>query len=438
MLISDLARERASDLLDYIDEGVTPWHVVAESARRLEDLGFQALDERETWCLKPGDARYVIRRGTGLIAFRVGQNSPAKAGFQVAGAHTDSPCFRVKPKGEHAKDGMLRLGVEVYGGPIVATWADRDLGLAGRVMLKDKEADGGLRSVLVRFDEALLRLPTPAVHLNRDVNSKGLLFDKQNELPLLFCADEGGDGQGQLLSLLASALSVEPSDITHFELCTWDLQAGAFWGPAGEFFSAARIDNLAGCHAILTALCAQPIDAVPEKCAVAALFDHEEIGSESDRGAAGSFLTDTLERLSRLDDSDPQAWFQAKAASFLLSVDGAHATHPNYPGFHEAQHRVLMNQGPAVKLNANLRYATDAETAARFALLAEAAAVPTQDYVHRTNLPCGSTIGPMSSAKLGMAAADVGSPMLSMHSVRETAGVMDQHYMIEVLTRFFA
>lgn len=427
----------AADLLAFLDASPTPWHAVEEMKRRLAAAGFALLREEDAWQLRPGGAYMVERGGGALAAFVAGQGSLAEEGFRLMGAHTDSPGLRVKPKGEHAKGGMLRLGVEIYGGPILATWTDRELGLAGRVSVKDPAAPGGVSQRLVRVDRALLRLANAAIHLNREVNNKGLVLDKQEELPLLLAVEESLPDGGLLRGLLAQAADVDPARILAFDMCAIDLQPATLWGASEEFIASGRLDNLAMCHAGLLAVLAAAREADELRgVALSLFFDHEEVGSQSTSGADGSFLPDVLERIHEALGGGREAFLRACARSFLVSADMAHALHPNYQRLYEPQHQVFLNQGPVIKLNSNLRYTTDGPGAARFMRICADAGVPVQRYVHRTDLPCGSTIGPMASARMGIAAVDVGNPMLSMHSVRESAGALDPLWMAQALGHF--
>jgi aspartyl aminopeptidase len=432
MNISPETRAHAQDLLAFIDRSPSPWHAVESLECRLAAAGYTPLDEAAAWSLAPGARHYVVRGGSSLVAFRVGSGSPAEHGFRIVGAHTDSPGLRLKPNAPHPADGMLRLGVEVYGGPILATFADRDLSLAGRVCVKREES---LDMRRVRFEQPLLRLPNLAIHMNRGVNEDGLKLNKQSELPLLLAAvEEGLVPRERFLGLLAERAGCAPTDILSFELNVYDTQKGAFWGPDGEFIAVGRIDNLSSCHAGATALLAA---GEGRHTAVAAFFDHEEIGSESHKGADGSFLGDVLERIAFGLGAEAPGYRQALARSLLVSADAAHAHNPNFPGAYEPLHAVRVNGGPAVKLNCNQRYATDAFTEARFMQWCEAAGVPAQKYVHRTDLACGSTIGPMTAARLGIPTVDCGSPMWAMHSIRESAGTLDQAWFSAALKVFF-
>jgi aspartyl aminopeptidase len=435
--VTDEQRATCADLLEYLDASPSPWHAVDEAARRLESAGFTRLREEETWSLEPGRGYYLIRGGSSLAAFLTGLQDPAEGGFHIVGAHTDSPGLRVKPKGEHAKGGLVRVGVEVYGGPILATWTDRELGLAGRLALR--AADGGLEEVTVTIQRPLLRLANPAIHLNREVNNKGLLLDKQEELPLLLAQAEAGLPDGGILrELLAYDAEVDVERILGFDLCAWDLQEACTWGADDEFIASGRLDNLAMCHAGLAGLLqAAQVVQPPASTAVLLLFDHEEVGSQSAMGADGSLLPDVLERIHEARGGGRAEFLRACSRSFLVSADMAHALHPNYLRLHEPQHHVFLNQGPVIKLNSNLRYTTDGASLARFTRICEQAEVPVQTYVHRTDLPCGTTIGPMASSRLGIRAVDVGNPMLSMHSVRESAGAADPLSMNRALAAFF-
>ncbi|MDD2767816.1 MAG: M18 family aminopeptidase [Methylococcus sp.] len=422
----------ARQLLDFIDQSPSPWHAGHSITARLLAAGFRCLEEGEVWTLEPGDRAFVVRGNSSVVAFTVGEGVLAKAGFRIVGAHTDSPGLRVKPRGAHAEGSMLRLGVEVYGGPILATFSDRDLSLAGRLCVRG-EAGASVR--LVCIPEALVRLPNLAIHMNREVNKDGLKFNKQTELPLLLAMADELPADERLRALLAAQADCEPKDILSWELSVFDTQPGAFWGPAREFIADSQLDNLASCHAGLSAL----LDAdAPEAVAVAAFFDHEEIGSESHKGADGALLPDVLERIALALGLDRAGYKRALAGSFLISADMAHAYHPNFPQSYEPQHQVFVNKGPVIKTNACGRYATDAEAAARVIHLCEQAGVPYQQYVHRTDLGCGSTIGPMTAARLGISAADIGNPMWAMHSVRESSGVMDHTHMIALLRRFLS
>jgi aspartyl aminopeptidase len=433
MNIPAAARAQAQDLLDFIDVSPSPWHAVAECERRLQAAGFSRLEESERWTLAPGGRHYTVRGGSSIIAFIVGREAAQAAGLTLIGAHTDSPGLRLKPKPAEDSAGMVRLGVEVYGGPILATFADRDLSLAGRVNVRSAD---GYTSHLVRFEQPLLRLPNLAIHMNREVNEAGLKFNKQTELPLLLgVAADGTPAEARFRQPLAEKLGVAPADLLTWELVAWDTQKGSFWGVDGEFIADSQLDNLASCHAALSALLATES---PSGTCLVALFDHEEVGSESAAGAGGSFVADVVARLAAAAGLDAEDQRRMLARSFFISADMAHAWNPNFPAAYEPCHRALVNGGPVIKSNANQRYATSADSAARFMGFCAMAGVPCQQYAHRTDLGCGSTIGPIVAARLGIASVDVGSPMWAMHSIRESAGVLDHSYMIAALTAAFA
>ncbi len=432
MKISDQARTLAQDLLDFIDASPSPWHAVHSAEHRLLSQGFTRLEENQRWQLTAGQSYFVTRGGASIIAFTIGRQALTNSGFRIVGAHTDSPGLRLKPQAAFGSDGLVRIGVEVYGGPILATFTDRDLSIAGRVTVRTQN---GHETRLLKFDNALMRLPNLAIHMNREVNDKGLVLNKQTELPLLFAQSEDGvAADQQFLSYIAKSLQVEAADILTFELNVFDTQKGIFWGANQEFIANSQLDNLASCHAALTALLAAEN---PNATSICALFDHEEVGSESATGASGSFLADTVNRIASGSGLNEEDRLRALAQSFFISADMAHAYHPNHPAAYEPCHHVLVNKGPVIKTNANQRYSTNADTAARFIALCERAGVPYQQYAHRTDLGCGSTIGPIIASGLGVASVDVGSPMWAMHSIRESAGVVDHAYMAAVLKAMF-
>lgn len=425
-------RKHARHLLKFIDHGPSPWHAVATMETRLVENGFLSLDETEAWRIQPGGAYYVVRGGSSLIAFRAGLGGMGEQGFRIVGAHTDSPGLRLKPAAAHEAEKMLRLGVEIYGSPILATFTDRDFSLAGRVCFRQADR---VQTRLVQFQRPLLRLPNLAIHMNRSVNEDGLKLDKQSQIPLLLAGmDESAVTPERFLNLVARRAGCAPKDLLSWEFSVYDTQAGAFWGLDSEYLAASRIDNLASCHAGITAL----LDSEAGRhTSVAAFFDHEEVGSESYKGAMGSFLADVLERIALALGAETPVYRQALARSFLVSADAAHAHHPNHGQMYEPQHLLRVNRGPAIKVNCNQRYATDAVSEARFMRICEIAQVPHQKYVHHTGLACGSTIGPMTAARLGIATVDVGCPMWAMHSVRESAGVLDQFWFTAALKTFY-
>jgi aspartyl aminopeptidase len=418
----------ARQLLDFIDTSPTPWHAVASAEARLRERGFVRLEETERWQLADGGRYYVVRGGASLVAFVLGRGPLAETGMRIVGAHTDSPGLRLKPRPALPGDGMLRLAAEVYGGAIVATFTDRDLSLAGRIVV---HSAAGAETQLLRFDEPLVRLPNLAIHMNREVNDQGLKLNKQTELPLMLATlDDEKEAEGHLRKLLAERVQAEPADLLSWDLAVYDVQKGCFWGADGQFIASARLDNLSSCHAALQALMATE---QPTATCVAAFFDHEEVGSESATGAGGTFAADVIDRLCNHAALDNEDRHRAMAKSFFISADMAHAYQPNFPAAYEPGHKVMVNKGPVIKIHANQRYTTSAETAARFIGYCEQAGVPYQQYAHRGDLACGSTIGPIVAAQLGIASVDVGSAMWAMHSARESAGAHDQAYMIAAL-----
>jgi aspartyl aminopeptidase len=433
MTISKTAKKQAQDLLDFIDASPSPWHAVNTAIKALEANGFQPLIESEAWQLKKGGRYYVTRDDASIIAFTLGAKPITEMGFRIVGAHTDSPGLRLKPKAAHAKQGVAQLGVEVYGGPILATFTDRDLSLAGRVNVVNTS---GFTTEYIHLTDSIVRLPNLAIHMNREVNSKGLHLDKQTQLPLIFgyAADSAEAGK-QINAVIAKELGINPEDILNWDLNVYDTQKGSLWGSDEAYIANSQLDNLASCHAALEALVASN---KPDATSICAFFDHEEVGSESATGADGSFINDVMQRIFHHFKTDTEDQLRCIANSFLISADMAHAFHPNHPSAYEPEHHAAVNQGPVIKINANQRYTTTANTAARFIQLCKKARVPYQEYTHRTDLGCGSTIGPMVAAQLGMPTVDVGNPMWAMHSIRESAGVVDHGYMIEVLKQHFS
>ena len=404
------------DLRAFVDASPSPSHAVAEMVRRLTAAGFTALDERDRWTLAPGDTRYAVRDGGSIVAFRVGTAGLADVGARLVGAHTDSPTFAVRPRHEVSRAGYRLVGVEVYGGPLVHTWMDRDLTVAGRVSVRG--ADGQAEIRLVRLPGAPVRLPSLAIHLDRSVRD-GVVLNPQQHLVPVWGADL--DSEPGLREALADHVGCAVGDLLHHDLVLADTQ------PAGDtntgWVAAPRLDNLSSCHAGLHALLAAA-PAVHTQVLVG--NDHEEVGSGSAEGARGPFLGDVLARLvAATGDSDPQAVLQMLARSRLASSDAAHAVHPNYSDRHEPGHWPTLGGGPVLKVNANQSYATDARSGGWFTARCADAGVPLQHFVTRGDLPCGSTIGPLTATRLGISTVDVGAPLLGMHSVRELGSAAD-------------
>ena len=412
--------QAGADLRAFVDASPTPFHAVAEMVRRLAGAGFTELAEVDRWDLSPGDQRYVVRDGGSVVAFRVGTVPPADAGVRLVGTHTDSPTFKVRPRYDVRRAGLKLVGVEPYGGLLAHTWLDRELTVAGRLALRD----GTLHRVVL--PGAPLRLPSLAIHLDRGVRD-GLVLDPQRHLVPVW----GHDSADDLVEALALGAGVPYADVVGHDLVLTDSLPAAETGADGSWIAAPRLDNQGSCHsATLALLAAAP--AAHTQLLVA--NDHEEVGSGSAEGARGSFLADVLARLVAATGGDAQDLHRTVARSRLVSADMAHALHPNFADRHEPQHTPALGGGPVLKLNANQSYATDAGSGGWFAARCADAGVPLQHFVTRADLPCGSTIGPLTATRLGIATVDVGSPLLAMHSCRELVSAADVPLMVAALT----
>lgn len=409
----DLAR----DLADFISVSPTPYHAVNEAVRRLSAAGFVEQTETGPWLDGPG-GRYLVRDGTFVAWVQRAQPQP----LRVFLAHTDSPTLKVKPRPDTGRGGWRQVGVEVYGGALWNSWLDRDLGLAGRLALFDGT------TVLIDVARPLLRVPQLAIHLDRNVN-QGLKLDAQQHLLPIWGL--GAPAEGDLIEFMAAEAGIAADEIAAHDLVVYDLTPPALLGEEEELLAAPRLDNLASVHAGITAL----IDIESEGVApVVVGFDHEEIGSASATGAAGPLLEGLLTRLAGGFDARGPVF----AASRCLSVDVTHAAHPNYLELHDPEHRTLPNHGPALKVNANQRYATDAPGAAAWYRACRDADVPTQVFVSKNTVPCGSTVGPITATRLGIRTVDVGIPVLSMHSARELCGAADPGYLAAAAAAYLA
>ncbi|KQR47916.1 aminopeptidase [Microbacterium sp. Leaf161] len=426
MPVTPDALAHAEDLADFVAASPSSYHAAAEVARRLEDAGFVRLDEEQAWEVAPG-GRFVVVRDGAAIAWTVPTDATATTPAHILGAHTDSPGFKLKPQPTTGSKGWLQAAVEVYGGPLLTSWLDRELSLAGRLAL----ADG---RVVLADTGALLRLPQLAIHLDRDANTS-LALDKQFQTQPVWGL--GDPTQEDILAELAETAGVPASDIRGYDVVIADTARGAVFGKDRAFFASGRLDDLASVHAGVVAL--ETIDtAASGPIAILAAFDHEELGSNSRSGAAGPFLEDILGRVYDALGADASERRRALSASWCLSSDVGHSVHPNYVHKHDPVVQPVLGSGPILKINANQRYATDAIGSAAWRDWCDSADVVTQEFVSNNNVRCGSTIGPITATRLGIRTVDVGIPILSMHSARELAGVSDLHDLTRVAGAFFA
>ena len=421
----------AENLLQFIDSSPTPFHAIQEMRKRLLEKGFQECFETDHWESQPNSKQFTVRSETSIAAWISGSDNPAESGFRIIGAHTDSPNLRLKPQAEISENGYHQLGVEVYGGVLLSTWTDRDLSLAGLIYI---EEEGGIKAHELMLQEPILRIPQLSIHLNRDVNEKGLLLNAQKHLPPVFGLAGENQDEGFLKKYLASKIKVEPESILSYDLSLYDTQASALLGENQEFIVAPRLDNLFSCYCALESLISgrdQPFS----QTRMMVCFDHEEIGSMTSQGARSSFLKNTLRRLTQ--GAEKHAYERSTARSILLSADMAHAVHPNYPDKHEPKHFPKINEGPVIKINAQGRYATNGWSEAVFEKMCKDRNIPVQKFVNRSDLACGSTIGPFVAGDLGIPTLDVGAAMLSMHSIREMCGSLDSDWMEKAFSGFY-
>ncbi|WP_335941496.1 M18 family aminopeptidase [Streptomyces sp. PTD5-9] len=423
-------RSHADDLLSFIRASPSPYHAVASAAQRLEKAGFRELRGTDDWAGTTGGG--FVTRGGALIAWYVPEGAPAHTPFRIVGTHTDSPNLRVKPTPDTGAAGWRQIAVEVYGGVPLNTWLDRDLGISGRLALR--APGGGIESRLVQIDEPLARVPQLAIHLDRTVN-EGLALDRQRHLAPLWAL--GAPEEGALLRRVARAAEADPGDVLGWDLMLHDVQPPGYLGADREFLVSARLDNLVSVHAGVTALVEAATGAeAPSYIPVLAAFDHEEVGSGSETGAQSPLLERVLNRSVTARGGGPEDWARALSGAFCVSSDMAHAVHPNYAERHDPGHQPLPNGGPAVKVNVNQRYATDSTGMAVFAAACERAGAPWQPFVSNNAMPCGTSIGPLTAARLGVTTVDVGVPGLSMHSSRELCGAADPGHLAAVLGAF--
>ena len=419
-----------SGLTAFLDASPSPFHAVASMRQALQSQGFNYLDPTAAWSVGNSNKTLVTRNGSSLIAFRVGNTPLADTGIRIIGAHTDSPCLRIKPMPDIRRSGMHQLGVEVYGGVLLAPWFDRDLSIAGRVTCTD--AQGHRLSLLIDFERPIVTIPSLAIHLNRDIHKNRTINPQQEVVPIL--CDLTDQSEPEFHGMLLDQVQQQHPEsnvqaVTDYELSCYDTQGAQQVGIHGDYLASARLDNLLSCYAGLRSL----LDAEGEQSILLVCNDHEEVGSASAAGAQGPFLHTVLERLC----GDTETLARVLARSLLVSVDNAHALHPNYENKHDPQHQPRLNGGPVIKFNANQRYATNSETAATFRQLCTRAGVPVQSIAMRSDMACGSTIGPITSTVLGVDTVDVGAPQLGMHSLREITGWKDPVLLYRALRQLF-
>lgn len=420
-------------LFQFLDASPTPFHAVEQQISLLEANAFKRLDEADTWSLEAGQRYYVTRNDSSIIAFVYGRDDIRQTGIRMLGAHTDSPCLKLKPNAEIITQSYLKLGVEVYGGVLLNPWFDRDLSLAGKVVYLDNQQQ--IKSVLIDFKKAIASIPSLAIHLDRDAN-KNHSVNPQTDIPPVLMVQESDEQKNNDLKLILIKQlkqqypAIDINNILDQELSFYDTQNASHVGLEDDFIACSRLDNLLSCYVGTRAL----ISADNNITSLLICSDHEEVGSASSSGAQGPFLKSVLERLA----GSNEALSCLIDRSMLISADNAHGIHPNFTDKHDANHGPIINQGPVIKINANQRYASNSETAAFFKVMAQAAKVPLQSFVVRTDMGCGSTIGPITASEIGVKTLDIGVPTFAMHSIRELAGNKDSWYLFKVLQNFFS
>lgn len=420
-------------LIEFMDKSVCNFFAIKTIRDMLEQNGFCELNTCNAWNVKPGGKYYVVKNHSAIFAFVVGKGDAA-SGFKIISAHSDSPCFRIKPNPEMLTDGgIMKLNTEVYGGPILYTWFDRPLSIAGRVMLRGKDALHP-ETRLVRFSRPLLTIPHLAIHFNRAVNEGNPLSKQKDMLPVLGKITDAAEKNGYVLRMVANELGVNASEIIDFDLSLYDTTPACLVGEHNEFITSGRLDDLSMAHAAMMALLESQEN---EMTQVLAIFDNEETGSGTKQGAASPVLAQILRRIVGCLRGGEEEYLRAVATSFMVSADNAHAVHPNYPEKHDPTNHPVMGGGPVIKINANCKYMTDADSAAVFKTLCDDAGVPCQYFVNHSDVAGGSTLGNILTSQIDLRGVDMGNALWAMHSVRETASTDDHVYAIKAFTRFY-
>ena len=425
----------AREVIEFIDESPSTYHVVKNCSDILDENGFERIMPREKWEIKKG-GKYLFKKSSStIIAFTVGENFDVKKGFKIFGAHTDSPCFRIKPNPEMVTENIVRLNTEVYGGPILSTWFDRPLSIAGRVIVKGEDPFFP-KTVKIKIDEPLLTIPNLAIHQNREVNN-GVKIDKQNDvLPVISLINKNFEKEGYLEKIILEKTGIKKEDIIDFDLYLYATEKGCLLGANEEFMSSPKLDNLASVYTGIIGLV--EAEENQDRINIFVAFDNEEIGSATKQGADSNYLLNTLERISLALGLDRSDFLQMLESSYILSADAAHAAHPAHLGKTDPTNRGKINEGISIKISAKQKYTSDGYSIAVIRQLIEGTEIRIQPFVNESNELGGSTIGPISSTHLDIDGVDLGVPMFAMHSVRELCGIFDMFYLKELAKEFFS
>ena len=427
-------RELGNNLIDFLYESPTAFHAVGNSEKLLCENNFKKLDLLQKWDLKLGEKYYVKKNESAIVAFTINSNNIEEEGFRIIGSHSDSPTFRIKPNAEiDVEKTYLKLNTEVYGGPILNTWLDRPLSIAGRVTVKSENILKP-KELLVNINKPICIIPNLAIHMNRSVN-EGVALNKQKDmLPLVGILNDKLEKDNFLLKEISNNLNISIDEILDFDLFLYEYEKGILMGSNEEFISSSRLDNLAMAHASLHALCGSNGN---KGINVAVVFDNEEVGSSTKQGADSNMLLNILERICLSFNKNREEFFRCLYSSFIISADLAHAVHPNVPEKHDPTNRPVMGKGPVIKINANQSYTSDSYSIAVYESICKEAGVPYQKFVNRSDERGGSTIGPISSTHIDIPSVDVGTPILAMHSIRELGSVIDHYYIYKSFIKFY-
>jgi aspartyl aminopeptidase len=426
---------RVKRLLDFLDASPVNFLAAQNIATELEKAGYRKLDPREPiGIVKAGDKLYVTKNDSSVYAFHIGRQPMAEAGFRMICAHCDSPTFRIKPNAEMlCEGGIVKLNTEVYGGPIMSTWFDRPLTIAGRVIVRGQDALNP-QTLLLHVKRPLLQISNLAIHFNRQVNDGVKLSKQKDMLPILGIINGELEKGNLLMNIICGELSIKPEEVLDFDLYLADATPACTFGVHDEFLSSGRLDDLSMCFAGLEAM----IDTdTADATKVLAIFDNEETGSQTKQGAGSPFLAMMLQRIALAQSGSAEAWYQAIERAFMISADNAHAWHPNYSEKYDPTNHPVLGGGPVIKYNAAQKYASDAVSGAIFANMCETAGVPCQRFVNHSDVAGGSTLGNILVGSLPLRGVDMGNPILAMHSARETGAVRDHEYCVRAFTRFY-